>query len=59
MRGYTADFVFIDEAARIADEVIDAFIPVIAVRRGDVWMASRKKILESLTVTELSQSISA
>src|SRR5882724_4071385 len=24
VRGYTADFVFIDEAARIADEVIDA-----------------------------------
>src|SRR4051794_20407947 len=27
VRGYTADFVFIDEAARIGDEVIDAFAP--------------------------------
>lgn len=40
VRGYTADFVFIDEAARIKDEVIDALSPVIAVRRGDVWIAS-------------------
>jgi hypothetical protein len=40
VRGYTADFVFLDEAARIADDVIDAFAPVIAVRRGDWWMAS-------------------
>jgi hypothetical protein len=40
VRGYTADFVFLDEAARISDEVIDAFAPVIAVRKGDWWMAS-------------------
>jgi hypothetical protein len=40
VRGYTADFVFLDEAARITDEVIDAFAPVIAVRKGDWWMAS-------------------
>ena len=40
VRGYTADFVFLDEAARIADEVIDAFAPVVAVLRGDWWMAS-------------------
>ncbi|HEY3744591.1 MAG TPA: terminase family protein [Bryobacteraceae bacterium] len=40
VRGYTADFVFLDEAARIPDEVIDAFAPVIAVRKGDWWMAS-------------------
>jgi Terminase large subunit, T4likevirus-type, N-terminal len=40
VRGYTADFVFIDEAARIDDDVIDAFAPTIAVRRGDWWMAS-------------------
>ena len=39
-RGYTADFVFIDEAARIPDEVMDALLPVIAVRNGDWWMAS-------------------
>ena len=39
VRGYTADFVFLDEAARIPDEVIDAFAPVIAVRNGDWWMA--------------------
>jgi len=40
VRGYTADFVFLDEAARISDEVIDAFAPVVAVRKGDWWMAS-------------------
>ena len=40
VRGYTADFVFLDEAARIEDCVIDAFAPVIAVRNGDWWMAS-------------------
>ena len=40
VRGYTADFVFFDEAARIADEVIDAALPMIAVRNGDWWMAS-------------------
>jgi len=40
VRGYTADFVFIDEAARIDDEVIDAFAPVIAIHKGDWWMAS-------------------
>jgi hypothetical protein len=40
VRGYTADFIFLDEAARISDEVIDAFAPVIAVRKGDWWMAS-------------------
>jgi len=40
VRGYTADFVFLDEAARISDDVIDAFAPVIAVRKGDWWMAS-------------------
>ena len=40
VRGYQADFVFIDEAARIEDEVIDAFTPVLAARRGDLWMAS-------------------
>jgi hypothetical protein len=40
VRGYTADFVFLDEAARVADEVVDAFAPVIAVRKGDWWMAS-------------------
>ncbi|HEY3739199.1 MAG TPA: terminase family protein [Bryobacteraceae bacterium] len=40
VRGYTADFVFLDEAARIPDEVIDAFAPVVAVRKGDWWMAS-------------------
>src|SRR5450432_2399842 len=43
VRGYTADFVFIDEAARIKDEVIDALTPVIAVLRGDVWIASTPK----------------
>jgi hypothetical protein len=40
VRGYTADFVFLDEAARIEDDVIDAFAPVVAVRKGDWWMAS-------------------
>jgi len=40
VRGYTADFVFLDEAARIPDEVVDALLPVIAVRNGDWWMAS-------------------
>ncbi|HEY3739443.1 MAG TPA: terminase family protein [Bryobacteraceae bacterium] len=40
VRGYTADFVFLDEAARIPDDVIDALLPVIAVRNGDWWMAS-------------------
>ena len=40
VRGYTADFVFLDEAARIEDEVMDALLPVIAVRNGDWWMAS-------------------
>src|SRR5882757_194504 len=40
VRGYTADFIFLDEAARMSDEVIDAFAPVIAVRKGDWWMAS-------------------
>ena len=40
VRGYTADFIFLDEAARISDAVIDAFAPVIAVRKGDWWMAS-------------------
>ena len=39
-RGYTADFVFLDEAARIADDVIDAVMPLLAVRNGDWWMAS-------------------
>ena len=39
-RGYTADLVFVDEAARIPDEAIDAIKPTIAVRRGDFWMAS-------------------
>ena len=39
-RGYTADLVFLDEAARIADEVIDAFKPTIGVKGGDWWMAS-------------------
>lgn len=40
VRGYTADFVFLDEAARISDDVMDALLPVIAVRNGDWWMAS-------------------
>ena len=40
VRGYTADFVFLDEAARIPDEVMDAPLPVVAVRNGDWWMAS-------------------
>jgi Terminase large subunit, T4likevirus-type, N-terminal len=40
VRGYTADFVFLDEAARIHDDVIDALLPVVAVRDGDWWMAS-------------------
>jgi hypothetical protein len=40
VRAYTADFVFIDEAARVEDEVIDALTPLIAVRNGDWWMAS-------------------
>ena len=40
VRGYTADFVFLDEASRIRDEVIDALGPVVAVRNGDWWMAS-------------------
>ena len=35
VRSYTADLVFLDEAARIDDEVIDALEPAIAVRKGD------------------------
>ena len=42
-RGYTADFVFLDEAARIDDEAIDAMMPLLAVRNGDCWMASTPK----------------
>lgn len=40
VRSYTADFVFIDEAARIEDDVIDALEPAIAIRKGEWWMAS-------------------
>jgi hypothetical protein len=40
VRGYTANFVFIDEASRIDDEVIDAVAPAMAIRNGDLWMAS-------------------
>ena len=40
VRGYTADFVFLDEAARLEDAAIDAMLPVIAIREGDWWMAS-------------------
>ena len=43
VRGYTADFVFLDEAARIPDAVIDALLPVVAIRNGDWWMASTPK----------------
>ena len=42
-RGYTADFVLVDEAARIDDDVIDSFKPTILVKRGDWWMASTPK----------------
>ena len=37
------DFVFVDEAARIPDAVIDGFDPTGAVRRADWWMASTPK----------------
>ena len=40
VRSYTADLVFFDEAARIDDDVIDALEPALAVRNGDLWMAS-------------------
>ena len=40
VRGYTADFVFIDGAARLEDDVFDSLLPVTAVRNGDLWMAS-------------------
>ena len=43
VRSYHGDFVFIDEAARIEDDVIDAFTPVLMARRGDLWMASTPK----------------
>lgn len=43
VRCYTADLVFLDEAARIDDEVIDALEPALAVRKGDLWMASTPK----------------
>ena len=56
-RGYTADLVFVDEAARVDDEVIDAFKPTVAVRRGDWWMAStpqgrRGRFFEAWTYAE-------
>ena len=40
VRGYTADFVFVDEAARLDDEAIDALLPLTAIRNGDWWMSS-------------------
>ena len=40
VRSYTADFVLIDEAARIPDPVIDSLLPVAAVKDADWWMAS-------------------
>jgi hypothetical protein len=40
VRGYTAHYVFLDEAARIDDDVIDAFAPVVMAKKGDWWMAS-------------------
>ena len=33
-------FEFLDEAARLPNDVIDAIKPTVAVRRGDWWMAS-------------------
>jgi hypothetical protein len=43
VRGYTADFVFLDEAARIEDDVLDAFAPTTVIRNGNSWMASTPK----------------
>jgi hypothetical protein len=40
VRSYTADFIFLDEASRIEDEVFDAILPATGIRKGDWWMAS-------------------
>ena len=46
VRSYTADFVFIDEAARIDDEVIDALEPSILVNKGDWWMTGMQMAVQ-------------
>ncbi|MBY0502548.1 MAG: terminase family protein [Bryobacteraceae bacterium] len=40
VRGFTADFLIFDEAARVADEVYAAATPMLATTEGDLWLLS-------------------
>ena len=40
VRGFTADFLILDEAARISDDVYAAATPMLATTKGDLWLLS-------------------
>ncbi len=43
LRGFTANLLVIDEAARVRDEVYSAATPMLATTRGDLWLLSTPK----------------
>ena len=40
IRGFSADLVLVDEAARVSDEVFAAVVPMLAATGGDLWLMS-------------------
>ena len=40
MRGFTANFLIVDEAARVPDEVYAAATPMLAATNGALWILS-------------------
>lgn len=43
IRGFTADLLIIDEAARVPDEVYETATPMLAATNGDLWLLSTPK----------------
>ena len=43
VRGFTANLLIIDEAARVPDEVYSAATPMLATTKGDLWLLSTPK----------------
>jgi hypothetical protein len=43
VRGFTADLLIVDEAARVKDEVFAAATPMLATTNGDFWLLSTPK----------------
>ena len=45
VRGFTADLLIVDEAARVPDEVFVAATPMLATTDGGLWLLDRKSVV--------------